>query len=138
MNATTATPMAPVLQLVNTMIMSKGAYELLAETLHKKMGEDTPKASKPELQKQMNTIHATYKTVIQQSLTNIQAQYNIGSKIVEDLTKSTDLPQAIPLLQEFQAKITPLQSAFKGYENEIATLEGTLVSLMPINTTLDT
>ncbi len=137
MNATTASPMAPILQVVNTMIMNKGAYEVLAENMQKKLSESVPQASKPEFQEQMNKTHAAYIDVIQRSLTNLKTQYDLGSKLVENLSNCTELPQALKLLQEFQTQIAPLQVSFKQYEEQVATLEGKIVSLMPIKTTLD-
>lgn len=135
MDATSS--MAPIIGLVNTMVISKGAYEKLAENLQKKLSQATPQASKPEFQEEMNTIDAIYKSVIQISLTNLQSQYDLGSKLVENLNQCKELTEALPLLQEFQLQIAPLQASLKQHEEEIASLEGRIVSLLPITTPLD-
>ena len=66
----------------------------------------------------MGKTHAAYLDVIQRSLTHLKNQYDAGSKLVENLSKCTELSQAFPLLQEFKMQIAPLQCAFKGYQEE--------------------
>jgi len=127
-------------QIVNQMIMSKDAYEKLILDMGKKLEEPAPEAKDALSTHDLLQIHETYKSKIKEALENLKNQYNLGNKLVDDLNVSFEkenLQQVQQLLGNFQIQVQLLFSKQRTLNDEIATLEGKIVSLMKVNTHLE-
>jgi len=135
MSAVAISPKPLILNLIQQGTFSKEAFSGFEASFKAKLIERTLPPRTPELKEELDRIYGLYKAAVQSSLECLQANYDLGQKVIEAIKETEDLGKIYELFIQYQADIAPFLAKQQTLSAEVLSYERQLIPLLPLNTT---
>ncbi|HLB59485.1 MAG TPA: hypothetical protein VJL87_05315 [Bdellovibrionota bacterium] len=129
-------PKQQIFKMVQPITISDAQFNACNEKIQQKLAERVFPASEAMWQPKLDQISELYKKTIEEYKANLQRQYDLGKKVLQQIKETDDLQGIVLKLEVFRIEIMPLLDIHKKKEVTISLLEGQIVSLLPKDTQL--